>query len=100
MLDGLSLSVARGERIAPRGASGSGKSTLLALIMRLDDVAAGAIRFGGIDIRDASLADLHAHVALLTQDAPVFIGTVRDNLRIGSPFADDATLYGARQCPP
>ncbi len=95
VLQDLSLEARPGERIALLGASGSGKSTLLSLVMRLDDVGAGAIRFGGIDIRDAALADLHTHVALLTQDAPVFIGTVRDNLRIGSPFADDATLYTA-----
>ncbi|MBZ9935308.1 thiol reductant ABC exporter subunit CydC [Mesorhizobium sp. BR1-1-16] len=95
VLADISLEAQPGERIAILGASGSGKSTLLGLIMRLDDVGAGAIRFGGIDIRDAALADLHSHIALLTQDAPVFIGTVRDNLRIGSPFADDATLYTA-----
>ena len=95
VLADISLTAKPGERIALIGASGSGKSTLLSLIMRLDDVTSGAIRYGGIDIRDATLADLRAHIALLTQDAPVFIGTVRDNLRIGSPFADDATLHAA-----
>ncbi len=95
VLDGVSLTVRPGERVAILGTSGSGKSTLLSLVMRLADVGSGAIRFGEIDVRDAALSDLHTHIALLTQDAPVFIGTVRENLRIGSPFADDATLYTA-----
>ncbi|MBN9000223.1 MAG: ATP-binding cassette domain-containing protein, partial [Rhizobiales bacterium] len=95
VLDGLSLEVAPGERIAIVGESGSGKSTLLSLLIRLADVSSGAIRFGGVDIRDAATAELHAKIALMSQDSPVFIGTIRDNLLIGSPAADDAALYEA-----
>ncbi|MCX5515287.1 thiol reductant ABC exporter subunit CydC [Kaistia algarum] len=95
VLRDLSLTVAPGERIAILGESGSGKSTLLSLLIRLSDPAEGAIRLGGIDIRDVATADLHAHIALLTQETPVFIGTIRDNLRIGSPDADDAALFAA-----
>jgi ATP-binding cassette, subfamily C, bacterial CydC len=93
VLDDLSFTVAPGDRIAIIGESGSGKSTLLSLLVRLDDVSGGSIRLAGLDIRDVATADLHSRIALMTQDAPVFIGTIRDNLQIGSPFADDATLY-------
>lgn len=95
VLTDLSLTVEPGARIAIFGESGSGKSTLLRLIIRLADVGAGSIRFGGIDIRDVSTAELHRRIALMTQDAPVFIGTIRDNLRIGAPEADEAALYAA-----
>jgi ATP-binding cassette subfamily C protein CydC len=95
ILDGLSLTVRRGERVAIVGGSGSGKSTLLGLLLRLADVDSGSIQLGGVDIRQAALADLRAHIAYLNQDAPVFIGTIRDNLLIGDPTADDATLFAA-----
>ncbi|MBB3929053.1 ATP-binding cassette subfamily C protein CydC [Kaistia hirudinis] len=95
VLTDVSLTIEAGERIAILGESGSGKSTLLALLIRLADPGEGAIRLGGINIRDVATSELHGRIALLTQDTPVFIGTIRDNLRIGAPDADDATLYGA-----
>lgn len=95
VLDGVDLAVAPGERVAILGASGAGKSTLLHLILRLEDVEAGAIRLGGVDVRDAAQADLHRRVAWLGQDAPVFLGTIGENLRIGDPEADDAALFAA-----
>ncbi len=95
VLRALSLAIAPGERLALVGASGSGKSTLLHLLLRLRDVEAGAIRIGGTDIRTLAQADLHRLVALMPQDAPVFLGTVRDNLLIGDPAADDDTLRRA-----
>ena len=72
------------------GPSGAGKSTVLHLLLRLADVQGGAITFDGVDLRDMAQDDWHRHVALLAQDAPVFLGTIRDNLRIGDPAADDA----------
>ncbi len=95
VLTDVSLTIEAGERIAILGESGSGKSTLLSLLIRLADPGEGAIRLGGINIRDVATSALHGRIALLTQDTPVFIGTIRDNLRIGAPDADDATLYGA-----
>lgn len=95
VLDGLDLRVGAGERVAILGPSGSGKTTILRLLLRFDDVTGGSVRFAGCDVRDAALSDLHAHVAVLTQDSPVFLGTVRDNLLIGDPGADDASLYRA-----
>lgn len=90
VLRDFSLQIETGERVALVGPSGVGKSTVLQLLLRLDDVQGGAIRFDGVDIRDMAQADWHRHVALLSQDAPVFLGSIRDNLRIGDPLADEA----------
>lgn len=90
VLDGFSMRIAPGERVALVGASGAGKSTVLQLLLRLDDVQGGAITVDGVDIREMAQADWHRQVAWLAQDAPIFLGTIRDNLRIGDPLADDA----------
>ena len=95
VLSGLDLTVAPGEHIAISGASGAGKSSLLHLLLRLADPQSGAVRIGGIDIRDMAQADLHAHVALLSQQSPVFLDTIRNNLLIARPEASDAELYAA-----
>lgn len=95
MLENFSLTVASGEHIAMSGPSGAGKSSLLHLMLHLYDPQAGAIRIGSIDIRDIAQADLHAHIALLSQDSPVFLDTVRNNLLIARPDATDADLYAA-----
>lgn len=93
LLEGVDLAIAPGQRVRVTGPSGCGKSTLLALLLRLHDPARGAVRWDGVDLRQARLADLHARIALLPQDAPVFLGTVRDNLRIGDPEAGDEALW-------
>lgn len=95
VLDGIDLRVEPGERIAILGASGVGKSTLLHLILRLEDPQSGHVRFAGCDARDCAQADWHRRIALLSQDAPVFLGTLRTNLLIGDPEADDAALWRA-----
>jgi len=95
VLDGANLRIAPGERIAITGPSGAGKSTLLHLLLRLEDPQAGSVCFGGVDVREAAQAQLHRRVAWLAQDAPVFLGTLRTNLLIGDPGADDAALWGA-----
>lgn len=77
------------------GPSGAGKSTLLHLLLRLEDPQAGQVRFGGCDARACAQADWHRRIALLSQDAPVFLGTLRTNLLIGDPDADDAALWRA-----
>ncbi len=95
ILDGLSLHIAPGERIAITGASGSGKSTLLRLLLRLSDPQSGRITIGGHALPDFASADIHAHMALLSQDSPVFIDTIRNNLLIGRADADDDQLWFA-----
>lgn len=93
LIEGVNLEVAPGQRVVISGASGSGKSTLLALLLRLLEADSGRICWGDVDIRDASLDALHQRIALLSQDSPVFLGTVRTNLCIADPDADDARLW-------
>lgn len=95
ILKGVNLQLKVGERIAIIGKSGAGKSSLLNLLLRFDDPDQGEITYGGVDIRQASLAQLHQRIAFLTQDAPVFLGTIRSNLLIGDPEADDERLWQA-----
>jgi ATP-binding cassette subfamily C protein CydC len=93
ILDHLSFTVRPGELLAITGPSGSGKSTIARLLLRLADPQSGVIRFGGSDIRGATSPDLHRRIALMTQDTPVFLDTVRANLLIGRPDATDAELW-------
>ncbi|EHK63753.1 thiol reductant ABC exporter subunit CydC [Achromobacter arsenitoxydans] len=93
VLDDISLRVEPGERVAILGASGAGKSTLLHLLLRLEDPQGGRVLFGGRDARDCAQADWHRRIALLSQDAPLFLGTLRTNLLIGDPEAGDADLW-------
>ncbi|MBW8724298.1 MAG: ABC transporter ATP-binding protein [Inquilinus limosus] len=86
-LDDVSLRVEEGEMVALVGPSGAGKSTVVALLLRFFDPARGAIRVGGIDIRDLPLASLRERIAVVSQDTHLFLGTVADNLRIARPEA-------------
>jgi ATP-binding cassette subfamily C protein CydC len=93
VLRGASLRLAPGQRIALGGDSGAGKSSLLALALRLCDPQSGSVRYGGVDLCQFAPADWHAQIAWLPQDAPVFAGSVRDNLLMGAPGADDTRLW-------
>ncbi|MEL1265421.1 thiol reductant ABC exporter subunit CydC [Pseudoxanthomonas putridarboris] len=95
VLDGAQLRVGVGECVLVMGDSGEGKSSLLALVLRLRDPQAGHVSFGGMDLRALALAQWHARIAWLPQDAPVFSGSVGDNLRMGAPDANDARLWRA-----
>lgn len=95
VLAGLDLRVEPGERIGIVGASGCGKSTLLALLMRIHDPSAGQVSYGGVPIREAAQAQLHARFTLLSQHSPVFLGTVRSNLLLGDPDAGEPQLWRA-----
>lgn len=93
VIDDLSLAIGSGECVAMSGPSGAGKSTIAQLLLRLVDPDAGVVRLNGSDLREVSGAELHRRVALMTQDAPVFLDTVRANLRIGRDGADAADLW-------
>ncbi len=93
VLSGLQLTLAPGERIAIRGDSGSGKTTLSSLLLRLWDPQQGRLTYGGRDLRDFAQADWHRQLAWLPQNAPVFAGSVAENLRLGDPDASDAALW-------
>jgi ATP-binding cassette subfamily C protein CydC len=95
VLDGASLEVRRGEVVALTGPSGSGKSTVAALLMRFRDPSSGHIRLDDVDARRLRPEDVRRAVALAGQDAHLFPMSIRENLRIGAPFADDAALLAA-----
>lgn len=85
ILQGITLSVPCDGILAVAGPSGAGKSTLLRLLNRLDDPLAGTITLDGRDIVDWTPRDLRRRVAMIFQTAPVFPGTVLDNLRVAQP---------------
>ncbi len=89
VLDGVSLSAARGTRTALVGPSGAGKSTLLGLLERFDDPTSGSIRLDGTDLRDLPRAALRARLGYVEQEAPVLAGTLRENLLLAAPRATD-----------
>lgn len=95
VIDELNLTVAQGSRVAIVGPSGAGKSTLLHLIARFHDVDAGAVRVGGVDVRDIGTATLMAQIAVVFQDVYLFDGTIEDNIRLGRPEATDAEVRAA-----
>jgi subfamily B ATP-binding cassette protein MsbA len=83
VLSNINLTIGRGEVIALVGPSGAGKSTLADLVLRYYDVTAGAIRIGGADVRDVTLASLRQHIGLVTQHTFLFNDTVRNNIAYG-----------------
>jgi ATP-binding cassette subfamily B protein len=95
VLTDVSVALAPGTVTALVGASGAGKSTLAALIPRFWDVSAGAVTVGGVDVRDVPSADLYAHVAFVFQDPGLLRASVRDNIRLARPDADDGAVQAA-----
>jgi ATP-binding cassette, subfamily B, bacterial len=93
----LNLHVRPGERIAIVGPSGAGKSTVIQLIARFYDPGAGRVLIDGVDIRDASLAELRNRIALVPQDPVIFSGTIGENLRYARPGATEAELTRAAE---
>ncbi|MGW0842567.1 ABC transporter ATP-binding protein [Streptomyces sp. NPDC002787] len=93
--DGVTLSVPEGRRLAVVGPSGAGKTTLLQLLARFYDVDAGAVRIGGVDVREMDTAALMARIAIVFQDVYLFDGTIEENVRLGRPDATDAEVRAA-----
>ena len=94
-VDGVSLSVRAGEKVAIVGPSGAGKSTLFHLLLRFYDPLGGTISFDGVPIRDADPRDARARIALVPQDSVAFAATARENIRFGRPDASDAEVERA-----
>ena len=80
IIDDLSLSIKKGEKIAFVGESGSGKSTLIKILLGLLKYNQGKVRLGDMELRGICLNDLYDRVSYLSQDAPVFDGTIKENL--------------------
>ncbi|WP_432936106.1 ABC transporter ATP-binding protein [Kribbella sp. CA-253562] len=95
VLTGLSMQVPAGRLTALVGASGAGKTTVVKLIARFFDPAAGAVRVGGVDVRELRTEDLTALIAVVFQDVYLFEGSVLDNIRVGRPEATDEQVYAA-----
>ncbi len=96
VLHGVDLSVGVGERIAMVGPSGAGKSTLGRLLAGIHPPRTGAVTVGGVGLVELPLGDLRGHVALVTQEHHVFVGTLRENLALAAPpNATDADILAA-----
>ncbi len=95
VLDGLTLDIPAGSRVAVLGPSGSGKSTLAALLLKVVAPASGRILLGGVDMADLPAAPVRARIAWLSQATHLFSDTVRANLLLGRPDASDADLWAA-----
>jgi len=96
-LNGVSLAVRRGEKVAIVGPSGAGKSTIFHLLLRYYDPASGRITFDGVQLADLDPGDLRGHIALVPQDSVMFAASVGDNIRFGRPDASDAEVGRAAE---
>ena len=94
-LDGLSFKISAGEKVALIGRVGSGKSTIQRLIMGLYQPTDGAVLLDGIDLRQLDPADVRRNLGCVSQDVMLFYGSLRDNVMLGMPYADDSAVVAA-----
>jgi ATP-binding cassette subfamily B multidrug efflux pump len=97
VLDGVSLAIEPGQRVALLGATGSGKSTLVHLIPRFYDVTGGRLLVDDVDVRDWALDALRAQVGMVLQETTLFSGTVRESIAYGAPGAALDQVVAAAQ---
>jgi len=95
VLSELSLRVEPGETLAVVGLPGSGKSTLALLLARFYDAAGGAVRVGGVDVRELTFPALRSALGLVPEETFLFAGTIRDNIAYGRPDATDDEVRAA-----
>ena len=95
VLHGVDFTVEHGQTVALVGSSGAGKSTIASLVPRLYDATSGAVRIGGVDVRETSFTDLQGAVGMVTQDGHLFHETIRQNLALAAPDADDEQMWSA-----
>ncbi|MCX4549841.1 ABC transporter ATP-binding protein [Streptomyces sp. NBC_01500] len=93
VLHGITFRAEPGQTVALVGSSGAGKSTIAHLLPRLYDTDAGAVRIGGVDVRDLSAESLRATLGMVTQDGHLFHESVRENLLLARPGATDEELW-------
>jgi len=94
-LDDINLEIISGRLVALVGASGSGKTTLTNLLLRFYDPQRGAIRIGGVDLREVSTSDLRSQIAVVTQENILFDDTIRRNIELGRPGATNDEIIAA-----
>ncbi len=95
VLSDINLEIPQGQTVGIIGGTGSSKSSLIQLIPRLYDVTSGAVRIGGIDVRDYDLKALRDQVAVVLQKNVLFSGTLRDNLKWGDEHASEEEILQA-----
>ncbi|WP_405704116.1 ABC transporter ATP-binding protein [Streptomyces sp. NBC_00069] len=95
VIEDVSLSVGSGERIAIVGPSGAGKSTLGRILAGIHEPRTGSVTLGGVPVHELPLEELRRHVALVTQEHHVFLGTVRENVALAAPDATDEQVTAA-----
>ncbi|MBV9736149.1 MAG: thiol reductant ABC exporter subunit CydC [Acidisphaera sp.] len=95
VFDGLTLDVPQGTRVAILGPSGAGKSSLAALALKVVAPQSGRVLLGGVDVAGLAAADVRARIAWLGQATHLFADTIRANLLLGRPDADEPVLWAA-----
>jgi len=95
VLHNINLKVNPGQMIALVGPTGSGKTTLTNLLLRFYDPTAGAVRIGGVDLREVALLELRSQIAVVTQDVILFNDTIRNNIACGRPGASAGEVEAA-----
>lgn len=96
-LKGLNCRITEGEKVVVIGRIGSGKTTLQKLLLGLYQPTGGAVFVDGVDVRQLDPADLRRNIGYVSQDTTLFYGTLRDNIAIGAPYADDAAVMAAAE---
>jgi ATP-binding cassette subfamily B protein len=95
VVEDVSLTVRPSERLALVGPTGAGKSTLAKLVARFYDPTSGSVRFGGVDLRDATLTSLRHRIIVVPQEGHLFGGSIADNVRLGRADASDDEVAAA-----
>jgi ATP-binding cassette subfamily B protein len=95
VLNDVSFRIEPGETIAVVGHTGAGKTTIASLLLRFYEIQRGAIRIGGVDIREFALEDLRRNFGIVLQDPHLFTGTIAENIRLGTPGISDDQIATA-----
>jgi len=96
-LKGFGCKIAAGDKVVVIGRIGSGKTTLQKLLLGLYQPTGGSVLIDGVDLRQLDPADLRRNIGYVAQDVTLFYGTLRDNISIGAPYADDASIVAAAE---